>query len=96
MMTRYFGVVWCFRKCAECDHNGDGFWQKFDCGCAWEKIVAEGDDLNIVRLQTISKARRKGTTLDGRMTGDWQVHDRNREEEIISFGKIARFRQGKG
>lgn len=79
----YLACVEAFKKCKECDADKAGIWERRDCGCVWEIEMGRYSTPEKARLAAIAFSRRKGTTLEGRMNGNWTVEG---PEGIIEAG----------
>ena len=78
-------VVDSFRKCPSCDAEDGGVENRRDCGCVRAVVVGKYPDARTARLVAMAKARRKGTTLQGRMVGTWTVEA---PDAIIEAGGV--------
>lgn len=86
-MSKFTAVVDAFKKCPKCDANEAGIWERRDCGCVWDVEMGEYPTQSAARLAAMAFARRKGTTLQGRMKGTWAVES---NEGIIEAGEITK------
>jgi hypothetical protein len=82
---RYQAVIFVRKKCPECDGQEAGLFNRIDCGCVWEQIVGEYDDMNTARLVAARKAKLPGRrNYGGVPTGDWNVIDTEKDEEVVA------------
>lgn len=79
----FTAVVEAFKSCPPCDADDVGIWERRDCGCVWDVEVGTYPTLAAARLVAMSKARRKGTTREGRMRGHWYVES---SEGVVEAG----------
>ncbi len=74
-----------FRMCPKCDEEGAGIWERRGCRCVWDVEVGTYPTQSAARLAAMAKARRKGTTLQGRMNGNYTIET---TDGIIEAGSI--------
>lgn len=87
MDEKFTAVVEAFKKCPKCDEAKAGIYERRDCGCVWDVEMNEYSTRAAARLAAMAYASRRGTTMDGRMNGNWSVES---TEGIIEAGTITR------
>ncbi len=82
---RYWAIIVCQKTCSECDERDAGWCNRLDCGCCWEEIVGESDNLSVARMTAGRKAKLPGRRdYGGKPTGTWWVIDTHFDEDVVA------------
>ena len=87
MDSKFTACVEAFKKCPRCDEAESGIWERRDSGCVWEVEMGTYETKSAARLAAMAYARRRGTTMQGRMNGNWHIES---TEGMIEAGTIER------